>query len=110
MRCQIRSQSQCWLESCKSIQRSPIHQSLEALTMASLLALGATIISLPCPNCGGSMLVHDGTVAEITCQLCSRSWECAPDDPGHEDCIHFSSVCPLPPFPRSRESSSLTSG
>ena len=78
--------------------------------MASLLALGATIISLPCPNCGGSMLVHDGTVGEITCQLCSRSWECAPDDPGHEDCIHFSSVCPLPPFPRSRESSSLTAG
>jgi hypothetical protein len=60
---------------------------------------GATLLPIPCPHCAGSMLVHDSTVAEITCQLCSRSWECDPAEPGHEQCTHLFSIQPLPRFP-----------
>jgi uncharacterized Zn finger protein (UPF0148 family) len=67
--------------------------------MASYLSLGATMLPVPCPNCGGTMLVHDGTTAEITCQLCSRIWECEPNEPGHEACTHFYSISPSPAFP-----------
>lgn len=67
--------------------------------MSSFLAQGSSILRTRCPNCKGAMLVHDGSHGEITCQLCSRIWECDPNEPGHEECTHFYSISPSPPFP-----------
>lgn len=47
---------------------------------------GAAIMQGTCPNCSGSMLIHDASIAEINCYLCSRTWSCNPDDAAHDDC------------------------
>jgi hypothetical protein len=73
--------------------------------MASPLAQGTTIMESRCPHCDSSMLVHDGTIAEITCQLCARVWECDPTTPGHEDCTHYSYLRHFPIFPSGAASS-----
>ena len=39
-----------------------------------------------CDHCGATMLVHDGTTGEVTCQMCARTWECDRTLPGHDQC------------------------
>jgi hypothetical protein len=54
--------------------------------MARPEAQRAVIISGSCPNCGGSLLIHDASTAEISCHLCARTWSCNPNDAAHDDC------------------------
>ena len=78
--------------------------------MASPLALATVIIESRCPHCDSTMLVHDGTAGEITCQLCARVWECDPAEPDHEDCCHFSEFRRAPLFPSERVQAGRCSG
>jgi hypothetical protein len=47
---------------------------------------GTTLLPGRCIHCDGSMLIHDGSTGEITCQMCARTWNCDPAQPGHERC------------------------
>jgi hypothetical protein len=48
--------------------------------------LGTSLIPGSCDHCHGSMLIHDGSVGEVTCQMCARTWSCDRSQPGHELC------------------------
>ena len=47
---------------------------------------GTSLIPGHCPHCHGSMLIHDRSIGETTCQMCARSWSCDPGQPGHAQC------------------------
>jgi hypothetical protein len=48
--------------------------------------LGTSLIPGHCHHCQGSMLIHDGSTGEVTCQMCARSWSCDTSASGHEHC------------------------
>jgi ribosomal protein S27E len=47
---------------------------------------GSSLIAGSCSNCNASMLIHDGSTGEVTCQMCSRSFACDRTQSGHEHC------------------------
>jgi len=47
---------------------------------------GTSLVPGHCLHCNGSMVIHDGTTGENTCQMCARTWSCDPAQAGHERC------------------------
>jgi hypothetical protein len=54
--------------------------------MADKMSAGSAFARGVCTHCRATMLIHDGSTGEITCQMCARSWECDQKMPGHEMC------------------------
>ena len=54
--------------------------------MARHTTPGSSLIAGSCSNCNASMLIHDGSTGEVTCQMCARTYGCDRTQPGHEHC------------------------
>ena len=44
--------------------------------MARHTTPGSSLIAGSCSNCNASMLIHDGSTGEVTCQMCARTYGC----------------------------------
>ena len=54
--------------------------------MAEMMSAGSAFARGVCAHCRATMLIHDGSTGEITCQMCARTWECDQTMAGHEMC------------------------